>query len=62
MYYLMAIEKVSWVVVMNTFNPSTWKGEADRSVSFRLAWSTAQSPGHPGLHKETLSPKTEKRM
>jgi hypothetical protein len=28
-------------------------------MSSRLAWSSEQVPGQPGLHRETLSPKTK---
>ena len=39
--------------MVHDFNPSTWEaggGEFQVSLVFRL-------PGHPGLHRETLSPK-----
>ena len=44
-------------MVVQDFNPSTWKAEADDSLSLRPAWSTEQVPGQPGLHRETLSQK-----
>ncbi|CAO2635392.1 hypothetical protein LEMLEM_LOCUS23104 [Lemmus lemmus] len=33
-------EKRAQVVVAHAFNSSTWKAEADRSLSSRSAWST----------------------
>ena len=42
-------------MVVQDFNPSTWKAEAGDSLSLRPAWSTEQVPGQPGLHRETLS-------
>jgi hypothetical protein len=47
------------VVVVHTFNPSTWEAEAGGSMSSRLAWFTVQVPGQPGLHRETLYQKTK---
>jgi hypothetical protein len=50
--------KVSLVVVMvHTFNPSTWKTKARRSLILRPAWSIEQVLGQPVLHMETLSQK-----
>jgi hypothetical protein len=49
-----------WAVVVHAFNPSTWEAEAGRFLSSRPAWSTKGVPGQPGLHRETLSRKTEK--
>jgi hypothetical protein len=46
-------------VVEHTFNPSTWEAEAGRSLNLRPAWSTERIPGHPELHRETLSQKTK---
>jgi hypothetical protein len=46
-------------VVVNAFNLSTWETEADGSLSLRPAWSTAKVPGHPKLHRGTLSLKEE---
>jgi hypothetical protein len=48
-------------IVVHTFNPSTLKAEADRSVSVRSrrAWSTAQVLGQPRLHRTTLSQETK---
>ena len=43
------------MVVVHTFNPSTWRTEAGRSPSSRTAWYTELVPG---LHRETLSWKT----
>jgi hypothetical protein len=31
---------ISWAVVANTFNPSTWEAEAGGFLSSRPAWST----------------------
>jgi hypothetical protein len=39
----------------HAFIPSTWEAEAGGFLSSRPAWSTEQVPGHPGLHRETLS-------
>jgi hypothetical protein len=46
-------------VVAHAFNPSTREAEAGRFLSLRPAWTTEQDPGWPGLHRETLSPKTK---
>ena len=49
-------------MVVHAFNASTHEAEAGRSLSSRLAWSTEQIPGQPGLlHKETLSKKINKQ-
>jgi hypothetical protein len=45
-------------VVVHTFNPSTREAEASGFLSSRPAWSTKWVPGGPGLHRETLSWKT----
>jgi hypothetical protein len=42
------------VVVVHTFNPSTWEAEAGRFLSSRPAWSTELVSGQLGLHRETL--------
>lgn len=34
------IKSSSWAVVAWVFNPSTYVGEAGRSLSLRLAWTT----------------------
>jgi hypothetical protein len=52
---------ISQAVVVNTFNPSTWEAEAGRFLSSRPAWSIEWVPGQPGLHRETLSRKTNKQ-
>ena len=39
----------------NAFNPSTQEAETGRSLSLRLAWSTEQVPGEPGIHRENVS-------
>jgi hypothetical protein len=48
------------VVVVHAFNQSS-QAEAGKLLSWRPAWSTEWVPGQPGLHRETLSVKTEKR-
>jgi hypothetical protein len=48
----------SQAVVAHAFNPSTWEAEAGGFLSSRPAWSTEWVPGQPGLHRETLSRKT----
>ena len=39
--------------------PSTWEAEAGGLVSLRLAWTTEWVPGQRGLHRESLTWKTE---
>jgi hypothetical protein len=53
--------KESQAVVAETFNPSTQRAEANRSLSSRPAWSTEWVPGHPGLYKrkKPVSGKTQ---
>ena len=46
---------------MHAFNPSTWEAEAGGFLSSRPAWSTKWVPGEPGIHRETLSQKTNKQ-
>jgi hypothetical protein len=48
-------------VVTHAFNPSTREAEAGGFLSSRPAWSTDRVPGQPGLHRETLSRKTNKK-
>jgi hypothetical protein len=48
-------------MVVHAFNPSTREAEAGRFLSSRPAWSTKRVPGQPGLHRETLSRKTNKQ-
>jgi hypothetical protein len=48
-------------VVTHAFDPSTWEAEAGGFLSSRPAWSTKWVPGQPGLHRETLSWKTNKQ-
>jgi hypothetical protein len=48
-------------VVAHAFNPSTWEAEAGGFLSSRPAWSTERVPGHPGLHRETLSRKKQNK-
>jgi hypothetical protein len=43
------------------FNPSTREAEAGGFLSSRPSWSTKWVPGQPGLHRETLSWKTNKQ-
>jgi hypothetical protein len=51
----------SRAVVAHAFNPSNWEAEAGEFLSSRPAWSTEWVPGQPGLHRETLSRKNQKR-
>jgi hypothetical protein len=48
-------------VVAHAFNPCTQEAEAGGFLSSRPAWSTKWVPGQPGLHRETLSRKTNKQ-
>ena len=49
-------------VVAHTFNPSTGEAEAGGFLTSRPAWSTKWVPaGQPGLYRETLSRKSQKR-
>jgi hypothetical protein len=48
-------------VVAHTINPGTWEAEAGEILSSWPAWSTERAPGQPGLHRETLSRKTNKQ-
>jgi len=45
-------------MVVHSFDPSTPEAEAGRFLRSRPTWSTEWVPGHPGLHRETLSQKT----
>jgi hypothetical protein len=47
--------------VAHTFNITIQEAEAGGSVSSRLAWSTEQVLGQPGLHRETLTQKKKKK-
>jgi hypothetical protein len=49
------------VVVAHTFDPSTWEAEAGGFLSSRPAWSTKWVPGQPGIYRETLSQKYQKK-
>jgi hypothetical protein len=53
----------SWAVMAHIFNPRTWEAEAEAGgfLILRPAWSTEWVPGQPGLHRETLSRKTNKQ-
>ena len=51
----------SQAVVAHIFNPSTGEAVAGRFLSSRPAWTTEWVPGYPGLHRETLSWKTNKQ-
>ena len=53
--------KESRVVVAHTFDPSTWEAEAGGFLSLRPAWSIEWVPGQPGLYRETLSWKSQKK-
>jgi hypothetical protein len=59
--YLLSLIKLSLAVVAHAFNPSTREAEAGRFLSSRPAWSTEWVPGQPGLHREILSRKTNKK-
>ena len=48
-------------MVAHTFNLSTWEAETGGFLSSRTAWSTEWVPGQPGLHRETLSRKNQKK-
>jgi hypothetical protein len=48
-------------VVVYACNPSTWEAEAGGFLSLRPTWSTEWVLGQPGLHRETLSWKTNKQ-
>jgi hypothetical protein len=48
-------------VVPHAFNPSAQEAGAGGFLSSRPAWSTKWVPGQPGLHRETLSQKTNKK-
>jgi hypothetical protein len=48
-------------MVAHAFNPSTREAEAGRFLSSRPAWSTKWVPGEPGLNRETLSRKKQKK-
>jgi hypothetical protein len=48
-------------MVVHAFNPSKWEAEAGEFLSLRPVWSTEWVPGHPGLHRETLSQKNKKK-
>jgi hypothetical protein len=48
-------------MVTHAFNPSTWEAEAGEFLSVRPAWSTEWVSGQPGLHRESLSWKTQKQ-
>jgi hypothetical protein len=45
----------------HTFSPSTQEAEAGGFLSSRPAWSTKRVPGQPGLHRETISQKNQKK-
>ena len=48
-------------MVAHAFNPRTQEAEAGECLSSRPAWSTEWVPGQPGLHRETMSQKTNKK-
>lgn len=45
-------------MVADGFNPGTWGAVAGGSPGPRSACSIEPAPGEPGLHRETLSPKS----
>lgn len=49
-------------MVVHNFNPSTWKAEADESLSLRPAWSTELIAGQLRLHTKTLTQKINKQI
>ena len=53
----------SLAVVTYTFNFSTWEAETGGFLSSRPAWSIEWVPGQPqpGIHRETLSWKNQKK-
>lgn len=53
--------KVVLIQAAHTFNPRIQEAEAGRSLSLRPAWSTELVSGYPGLHRETLPQKTNKK-
>jgi hypothetical protein len=55
--YLVPQSYIFMVVVVHTFNPSTWEAEAGGFLSSRPAWFTKWVPEQPGLYRETLSRK-----
>ena len=48
------------VLVVHSFNPSTWEADVGRFLSTRPAWSTEWVPGQPGAYREFLSRKNPK--
>ena len=52
----------TWMVVAHPFDPSTWEAKASISLSSSLVWSIEWVPGHPGLYRETLSPKAKNKQ
>jgi hypothetical protein len=48
-------------VAAHTFNPSTQEAEAGGFLSSRPTWSIKWVPGQPGLHRKSLSWKTNKQ-
>ena len=46
----------------HAFNPRTWEAETGGFLSSGPAWSTERVPGQPGLHRETMSWKTNKKQ
>jgi hypothetical protein len=49
-----------WAAVAQDFNPSTQEASADGSL-WAQGWFTELVPERPGLYKETLSLKTQKK-
>jgi hypothetical protein len=49
-------------MVAHIFNPRTQEAETGRSLSSRPTESTKQVPGQPGLHRVTISQKSNNIM
>jgi hypothetical protein len=49
-------------MVAHAFNPSTQEAEAGGFLRSRPAWSTKWVPGQPGLYRETMSWKKNKKQ
>ena len=52
---------MGWAMVAHAFNPRIWDAEAVGFLKSRRACSTKWVPGHPELHRETLSQKNKKQ-
>jgi hypothetical protein len=49
------------LVVVHTFNPSTWEAEAGGCLEFETSLATKRVPDQPEVHRETLSQKTKQQ-